>query len=760
MPSYSEVMSVGLVGTYLPRRCGIATFTSDIYRSIKTEYPDRSVLLVPVNDREGGYAYPPEVAFEITEQDISSYRRAADFLQVRDLDVISVQHEFGIYGGTAGGHVLALIKQCDLPVVTTLHTVLMQPSSDQRRVMDELAKLSSRMVVMTGRGKQILKDIYGVPDEKVTIIPHGIPDMPFVDPNFYKDEFGVEGKSVILTFGLLSPNKGIEYMLNALPDIVRKHPNVVYIVLGATHPNVLNEQGDSYRVGLERLARRNGVEKHVIFYNRFVELSELKKFIGAADIYVTPYLSEAQIVSGTLAYTFGAGKVIVSTPYWHAQDLIEEGTGVLVPFRDSAAMAAAINDLLDDETRRHAMRKAAYKMSREAVWSNVAHLYMKCFQEARQVHCRQRQGVFHVRTLDQEPGDLPELKLTHLVRLTDGTGVIQHATHTVPNLAEGYCTDDNARALVLTVMLESLEIEPETVNRLSSIYLAFILYAFDQELGWFRNFMGYDRKWLEQKGSDDCFGRAVWSLGCCIGRSGNPDLSISAGQLFQKALAKLSELKSPRAWAHSLIGIHEYLRRFSGDRAADQARQALTERLARAFEDHAGDGWLWFENSLTYTNAKLPHACILSGRWTNRGDVLEIGLKSLRWLVDLQDSGKGCFRPVGTHGFCKRGERPAQFDQQPIESQSTMSACLEAYRVTGDEYWYDKAMQVFEWFLGRNDLGLELYDSKSGGCCDGLQLDRVNQNQGAESTLAFMLALAEMQTTADERSLFEKAVSR
>ena len=370
------------------------------------------------------------------------------------MDVVCVQHEFGIFGGPAGSHVLALLRELRMPVVTTLHTVLREPNAEQRRVMRELIRLSTRLVVMSERGREFLREVYQAPAAKIDLIPHGIPDMPFADPNYFKDEFGVAGKQVLLTFGLLSPNKGIEYALRALPDIIREFPNVVYIVLGQTHPNLLRDEGEAYRLSLERLAKDLGVQKHVVFFNRFVELEELMRFIGAADIYLTPYLTEAQITSGTLAYAFGAGNAVVSTPYWHAAELLTAERGKLVPFRDAQAIAVAVVELLRDEPLRHAMRKNAYKLGRDMVWSRVAQLYVKSFEQARQDHSFVGRKSSPIKTLDEQPGQLPELKLDHLFRMSDSTGIFQHASFTVPNFAEGYCTDDNARALVLALMLQ------------------------------------------------------------------------------------------------------------------------------------------------------------------------------------------------------------------------------------------------------------------------------------------------------------------
>ena len=760
MQQPSDIRKIAFLGDYLPRKCGIATFTTDLRCAVAAEFPAMQCLVVPVNDLAGGYDYPAEVRFEIAEQDLPSYLRAADFLNITDVDVVCVEHEFGIFGGPAGSHVLALLRELQMPIVTTLHTVLREPNTEQRRVMRDLIRLSTRLVTMTERGQQFLREVYQAPPAKIDLIPHGIPDMPFADPNYFKDEFGVAGKQVLLTFGLLSPNKGIEYALRALPDIIREYPNVVYIVLGQTHPNLLRNEGEAYRLSLERLAKDLGVQKHVVFFNRFVELEELMRFIGAADIYLTPYLTEAQITSGTLAYAFGAGNAVVSTPYWHAAELLTAERGKLVPFRDAKAIAVAVVELLRDEPLRHSMRKNAYKLGRDMVWSRVAQLYVKSFEQARQDHSFVGRKSSPIKTLDEQPGQLPEMKLDHLFRMSDSTGIFQHASFTVPNFAEGYCTDDNARALVLALMLQKLGHGSPRLGAQAATYAAFLNHAFDRKRGRFRNFMSFDRHWLEEVGSEDCQGHALWALGLCVSQAGQGSFQMLAAELFEQALPVAADFMSPRAVAFTLIGIDEYLRRFSGDRRANQIRESLTAKLMQRYADAATDEWQWFEEVVSYANAKLPHAMILSGRCLNNGPMLELGLKTLRWLIKIQTSDAGSFRPIGSNGFYPRGKERAIFDQQPIEAQVTISACIEAYQATGDMFWVTEARRAFEWFLGRNDLGLALYDSTTGGCRDGLHVDRLSQNQGAESTLAFLLALAEMQALQNTITSFKEPIGK
>jgi glycosyltransferase involved in cell wall biosynthesis len=733
---------IAFIGNYLPRQCGIATFTTDLCEAIAAQYRQTACIALPVNDIEAGYAYPTRVRFELTEKDIESYRRAADFLNINNVDLVSLQHEYGIFGGRAGSHILVLLRELRMPIVTTLHTILRDPDPNQKRVLEEVAALSDRLVVMSKRGAEFLHEVYGVLPEKIDLIPHGIPDVPFVDPSFHKDLFGVEGKIVLLSFGLLSASKGIENVIAALPAILARHANVVYIVLGATHPHVVRNEGETYRRSLQWLAQEKGVEDQVIFYNRFVSLEALVEFISAADIYITPYLNAAQITSGTLAYTLGAGKAVISTPYWYAEEMLAEGRGALVPFRDPAALADQVVNLLDNESQRHAMRKRAYVFGRKMIWPQVASRYMESFERARAERRHFTHPDFAVKPLDRRPGELPPLKLDHLHHMTDETGMLQHAIFTVPNYREGYTTDDNARALMVSALLEALG--NEAALELGSRYLAFIWYAFNTETGRFRNFMDYQRHWLGEGGSDDSQGRTLWALGTVLGRSNTPALQSMAGWVFEQALPAILNTTSPRAWAFAIIGIQEYLQRFAGDRRASQVREELSGRLLTLYQSHHSDEWRWYEDRLTYCNAALPHALLLCGQAMPNAAMTEAGLESLSWLADLQRADAGHFVPIGSNGFYPQGGERARFDQQPVEAQAMVSACLEAYRITVDKRWRKEARHAFEWFLGRNDLNLPVYDPTTGGCRDGLHPDSLNENQGAESTLAFLQALLEL----------------
>ena len=741
---------IAVIGNYLPRRCGIATFTTDLCSAISAEYGAARLMALPVNDTEQGYDYPERVRWSLSQDDVKSYEDAAEFLNFNNIDMVCLQHEYGIFGGPAGSHILHLLRRLKMPVVTTLHTVLREPNPDQLMVMEEIAELSDRLIVMSELSAQFLQEIFKVPGSKIDMVPHGVPDLPFLDPNFFKDRYGVEGKAVLLTFGLLSPNKGIENVIQALPQILSEHKNVVYIVAGATHPHILRREGDKYRDSLKALAEEIGVQSQVIFVDRFATPEEMAEFIGAADIYITPYRYEAQVVSGTLAYALGAGKAIISTPYWHAIELLDDQRGALVPFQNPDALANKTIELLNTPAIRHAMRKRAYLFARDMVWKRVAQGYMESFSRVRSDRMEHPRVQFSARAISKALNQLPELKLDHVNALTDDTGMLQHAIFTIPNRGEGHTTDDNARALMLTVMLEPWGTHELGKTNLfapdfAARYLSFLEHAFNQENGRFRNFLGYDRRWNEAVGSEDCHGRALWSLGTVLGRSADQGLKSAAGRLFESSLPAAVEAYSPRASSYTLLGIQQYLNFFPGDRDAQKIRLALSRRLLDMYESIRRPDWKWFENVVAYGNARMPQALLVVGSASSDDRMVSAGLEALDWLMNTQRcETDGHFVPIGSQGFYHQDGEKARFDQQPIESAGAVSACLEAYRVTGDSRWRSEAWSAFNWFLGANDLELPLYDSATGGCRDGLHPERVNQNQGAESTLSFLMALLEM----------------
>src|SRR5882762_7593279 len=535
---------IAVVGNYLPRRCGIATFTTDLCDALHAEYGTTELLALPVNDSDQGYDYPARVRFELSEDNLASYRQAADFLNFSNVDLVCLQHEYGIFGGRAGEHILELLRRLRMPFVTTLHTVLREPSPDQRAIMEEIAALSDRLIVMSQQSVEILQEVFHVSPDKIDLIPHGIPDLPFTDPSFYKDAFGTEGKEVLLTFGLLSPNKGIENVIKALPEILSRHSNVVYMVSGVTHPHILRREGDKYRHYLQNLAKELAVESNVIFRNRFVSPQEMVELIGAADIYITPYKHKAQVVSGTLAYALSAGKAIISTPYLHALELLDGERGALVPFDDPEAIAAKTVELLDNDTARHAMRKRAYLYARDMLWNRAAQKYMQSFERIYNERLRNPRATFSAQNTEKALDRLPAIKLDHLYRMTDQTGMVEHAVFVVPNYPEGYTTDDNARALIVTTLLEELgvRVPPGSVD-LACRYMAFLWHAFDPSTKRFRNCLSYERNWQEPEGSEDSHGRALWGLGTVLGRSKIAGLRGAAGRLFELAVPAAVEFK-------------------------------------------------------------------------------------------------------------------------------------------------------------------------------------------------------------------------
>jgi glycosyltransferase involved in cell wall biosynthesis len=736
---------LAILGNHLPRHCGIATFTTHLADALTAALPDVDSFVVAMNDGGRRHAYPSRVRFEIAEGDLGSYRRAGDFLNVNHVDVLSLQHEYGIFGGKAGAHVLALLRELRMPIVTTLHTVLSAPNPAQRAVIDELARLSERLVVMSASGADLLMRVHRISCDQIDLIPHGIPHVP-VDAAS-KDRLGVDGKTVILTFGLLSRDKGIEHVIDALPTILAVHPETVYIVLGATHPHVVEHEGESYRLMLESRCQQLGVAGSMIFHNRFVSQDELAEFLSATDIYITPYLQPEQITSGTLAYAVGAGKAVISTPYTYARELLADGRGVLVPWRDSQAIAQEVIALVGDPDGQRAMCARAAAHGVAMTWPAVAERYVDSFGRARAELTHRRRSSFRAQTLAARPAGLPEITLKHVQAMTDDTGMLQHAIFSIPRYDDGYCLDDNARALLLMAVLEDAgSDDPGLVRALGSRYLAFVSHAFDRTTGRFRNFLSYARHWLEPCGSEDSHGRAVWALGAIIGRASDPGRQSLAGDLFHAAIPAVMAFTSPRAWAYALLGIDEYLRAFQGDSAAEARREELADRLLGLFARTSRPDWPWFEDSVTYCNGRLSQALIVSGDRMQRSEMVDAGLRSLDWLISVQSSPDRQFAAIGSGGFYERGASPATFDQQPVEACAMVSACLDAFRAHDDRRWLTRARWAFNWFLGENHLQHWLFDAATGGCRDGLHADRPNQNQGAEATLSFLLALHELRT--------------
>jgi len=735
---------IALIGNSLPRRCGIATFTTDLERAIAASRPSIQTCIVAMTDHGQTYCYPESVSLEVKDETVEDYVRAAAYLNAGRFDVACLQHEFGIFGGPAGAHILELISRLTMPVVTTLHTVLAHPTAHQRAVMERIVDASSKVVVMANKGRDLLRSVYLVPDDKIEVIAHGIPDVAFVGPDEAKARLGFEGRSVILTFGLLSPNKGIEVMIDAMPAILKRRADAVYVVLGATHPNLVRDQGEAYRDSMMARVRELGVEEHVVFLDRFVDQAKLLEFISMCDVYVTPYLNEAQMTSGTLAYSFGLGKPVVSTPYWHARELLADGCGVLVPFGDAVAIGREIAELLTDDDRRQAMCRRAYAMSRMMTWDRTAERYLSVFEDARQTR---RLKALPRSDTDAPGAAAPEMQLGYFLSMCDDVGVFQHAVHSVPDRAHGYCVDDNARALLLACALNNTGEQPLS-DGLTTRFAAFVQHAWNPDTRQFRNFMGFNRTWLEDKGSEDSHGRTLWALGQSARGDANPSRRQWATGLFAEALSSVQSFRSPRAWAFTLLGLDAYCAATPDDRHAKEIRHSLADRLMSCLVAVETPDWVWFEEGLAYDNARLPQALIMTGMATQTPEYVDAGLRTLRWLMTQQTSSAGCFRPVGTAGFGELRQRPRTFDQQPVEATATIAACLAAWQADDDAEWKDMAARAFAWFLGSNDLALPLVDLQSGSCRDGLHPDRANENRGGESVVCYLLGLAEIRQLA------------
>jgi glycosyltransferase involved in cell wall biosynthesis len=738
---------IAVIGNSLPRRCGIATFTTDLQQAISTSRPNLETCIVAMTDHGQAYDYPAAVAFQIKDDNIEEYLRAADFLNAGRSDAVCLQHEFGIFGGEAGAHILSLLSRLTMPVVTTFHTVLAKPTAVQRAVMERIVAASSKVVVMAKKGRELLSSVYQVPDDKIDVIAHGIPDVAFAGPDEAKARLGFGGKSVILTFGLLSPNKGIEVMIDAMPSILERRADAVYVVLGATHPNLVRDQGEAYRKSLIARVRELGVEDHVVFLDQFVDQAMLLEFISMCDVYVTPYLNEAQMTSGTLAYSFGLGKPVVSTPYWHARELLADGRGILVPFGDAAAIGREIAELLTDDARRQAMCRRAYAVSRTMTWQRTAERYVSAFESARQGHWLKVIARSDTGSPEPRSAAAPDMQIGHFLSMCDDTGLFQHAVHSVPDRSHGYCVDDNARALLLACALNDPG-EQRLSEVLTARFAAFVQHAWNPDTRRFRNFMGFDRTWLEDSGSEDSHGRTLWALGECARRDASPSRRRWASALFAEALSAAQSFRSPRAWAFTLLGLGAYCAAAPDDLHAQEVRHSLADRLMSSLASVETPEWVWFEEGLAYDNARLPQALMVTGMATQTPGYVDAGLRSLRWLMTQQTTSAGHFRPVGTAGFGEQRQQPRAFDQQPVEATATIAACLAAWRADGDAEWKATATRVFAWFLGSNDLSVPLVDSHTGSCRDGLHPDRANENRGGESVLSYLLSLAEIRQLA------------
>jgi glycosyltransferase involved in cell wall biosynthesis len=735
----AQITHVVLLGNFLPRKCGIATYTTHTYAALRARFPDMRVDVWAMDDHPGRYAYPPEVTGSIPQHERSAYLEAAGKIEDSGAQAIWVQHEYGIFGGAAGGHLITLLERTTLPVIVTLHTVLENPSDDQRRVMDALLRRAARVIVMADKGCEILCRVHGVDARKLAMIPHGVPDRPFAKPAAFKQRFGWEGREVILTFGLLAPSKGIETVIAAMPVVAAQHPDALYVVLGATHPNLAEREGEAYRDRLHALAVELGVERNVAFIDGFVEQEELLDYLQAADIYATPYPNLAQITSGTLSYAVAVGKPVVSTPYIHASEILVDDHGILVAPGDSAGFAKAITGLLDDDGRREALAQRAYARGRTMIWPRLAEAAMEEIAGALLAWPQRIAPVTSTLTVKPLAPDFRAVE-----RMSDGTGMFQHSILSVPDRRHGYCIDDNARALILMHRIAPLGATER--DKWTSVYAAFVQFAWNPDTGRFRNFMRFDRTWCEEAGSEDSNGRTLWALGVTAAEARDAKYRDWARMLFDETAEMSFGFGSPRALAFSMLGAAAILEAHPGHKQACAMLDRFGGELLELLAEARRPDWEWFEAVLAYDNARLPEALIRAGSTMGRRDLLSCGLRTLDWINARQTAPDGGFRAVGTDSFGRAYADPLPFDQQPLEAQATIDACLAAWEATGAQRWADAATRAYRWYLGQNDLGLPLASARDGGCFDGLTPSGVNRNQGAESILALQLASCAIST--------------
>ncbi|HTY25969.1 MAG TPA: glycosyltransferase [Desulfomonilaceae bacterium] len=730
-------LDIVYVGTYVPRKCGIATFTDDLGTSIAQELGGKPYRVVALTDRVGEYDYPSEVTFEIRQNVIRDYARAAEYLNGSSAQVVSLQHEFGIFGGAAGKYLSVLLCHLKKPIITTMHTILENPLKDYREAFEDVVNCSQRIVTMSQRGARMLQEIYGVPEDKISIIHHGVHDVPFVDSNFYKEKFNVEGLTVLLTFGLLSPNKGIETALEALPEVVEKYPDTVYIVLGATHPEVKKVYGEQYRLSLERKARDLKIADHVVFHNRYVDLQELTEYISCCDIYLSPYLAKEQITSGTLAYAVGMGKAVVSTPYWYAEELLSDSRGVLVDFHDARGMAKALKDLIGDSMGRNRMRKAAYEYGRTMVWREVGRQYVEMFlqmlgeRKDLEVRAVWKQKMLPLTTL-------PEIKLDHLISLSDDVGLLQHACFGVPDRDHGYSADDVGRGLAAIMTCYNQQ-KDEQIPPLMRTYVSFLRHC-QTETGHFHNFMSYDRRFLDHQGSEDTLGRVLWGLGTVVRWGPKEAIRALAQNMMLKAAPRVLELEAPRAKAYAIIGMYHLLQKFEGASQFKRLVIQLADDLVSLYKENKTQDWHWFEDTMTYGNGKIPEALIRAYQVTQSEEYLDVALESLDFITKVQINGV-YFELIGNEGWYPKGGEKAIFGQQPIDAGYLVEAYVAASEVTNGRKYLECARLAFEWFLGRNRLNAALYDFSDGSVADGIDSNGISANQGAESVVCYLLAV-------------------
>jgi glycosyltransferase involved in cell wall biosynthesis len=729
---------ITFVGNHLPRQCGLATFTTDLRNAVYQYYAGAVKMpVIAMNNRPEGYDYPDTVEWTILQSARQDYVRAAEFVNRRNSKLICIQHEFGIFGGEDGNYILDFMSHVEVPIVLTLHTVLEKPSSGQRDVITKMNPMVSRFVVMSLRAKTFLHKHYGIPEQSIAIIHHGIPEFPPGNPRHFKSKLNLSERTILLTFGLLSANKGIETVLRALPEVVKRFPNLAYVILGVTHPIVKKNEGESYRISLRRTVRELQLEQHVFFHDQFVSLQQLTEYLQATDIYITPYLSKAQIVSGSLAYASGSGIPVLSTPYWYAEDLLSHGEGVLFPFGDSKRLEVLLLDMLEKPEQLLSIRQKALQQGRQMVWPSVGRQYLELFQDVLSEDRRRKPSPKRLMV----PTELPELSLRHIRRLTDQTGILQHATGIIPNRKEGYCLDDNSRALMMAVRNFRITADEESFE-LAAIYMSYIQYS-QRDDGSFHNFMNYQREFVKDgdrdADSEDSQARAIWALGYTAGNCLETSLGFVASEIFHKS-KHLANTMGVRGTAFAILGLCEYLEAHPNDREVRRLLELASDKIVDCHRRTAEGDWEWFEDELTYANGILPLALFRAYRLTHTRGYLSVAKKTLSFLERVYFQ-QGYLQLVGNRKWRSKSESGSLFDEQPIDAMAAVLLFREAYLALDELTCLERMRESFDWFMGKNRLGKPLFDFESKGCRDGLMEMDVNFNQGAESTLSFLISL-------------------
>jgi len=730
-------MKISFIGTYPPRKCGIGTFTNNLLKHVYYNENLHDLAshtdVIALNNNIPVEEYPPEVKFTINQQDQRDYYRAADFINFSDARACILEHEFGIFGGEAGVYILPLVHRLRIPLIVTLHSVLKKPSFLEKSIIQELGNKADKIVVMSFMGVEFLREIYNIPEHKITRIEHGVPNFKINSYLEMKKKFHFEKKQIILTFGLLGRNKGIETVIHALPNIVKKHPETVFLILGTTHPNVLHTSGENYRQYLKLLVREKQLEDHVYFINHFVPEKTLLQYLASTDIYVTPYLNESQITSGTLSYAIGAGAACVSTPYWHARELLANGRGELFDFKDHKQLENIIINLLDNPQKLENLRAKAYNYGKKISWNLIGKRYLKLAEKVVKIH--NPQPAHEKSIIDSTL--IPTLHLDHFKRLTDDTGIIQHAKYGIPNLKEGYCLDDNARALLAALTIYTSTKNKEALD-LIPIYFSYIHYMQNIK-GTFRNFMSFDRKFMDEEGSEDSFGRAIWAIGFLIRYAPNDAYHQLASEIFWKAYPNFENLTSIRGIANTLIGVTHFVHRFQWDEKPIELVDKLSSKLVEHFKSHRDKNWQWFENILTYDNGVLPLSLYHAYQIIDNPEVLKVADESTKFLEQITMK-PGKFAPVGSAGWYPKNKQCAKYPQQATDTMNMILLYFKVFEIKKRQKDLKNMFQCFTWFLGENDLRIPLYDHETHGCCDGLESYGVNRNQGAESTLAYLIS--------------------